>query len=89
MPGTQQLYCIILNVPDKLLVAETSNADSFKVVSIRKAEAENNNDDEDNDEKEEGADYEEDDHEEDETFHTLYKSVTIATNYWTVGCGRV
>ena len=42
-------------------MAETSDADSFKVVSIRKAEAENNNGDKDNDE-EEGDDYE-DDHE--------------------------
>ena len=39
VPGTQQLHCIVPCGRDKLLVAETSDADSFTVVSIRKAEA--------------------------------------------------
>jgi len=39
VPSTQQLHCIVPNGLDKLLVAETSDAASFTVVSIRKAEA--------------------------------------------------
>ena len=73
--------------PDKLLVAETSDADSFKVVWIRKAEAENNNDDEDNDE-EEGDDYE-DDHEDDGEDETDPTPGTKASPLELANCSRV
>ena len=71
-------------------MAETSDADSFKVVSIRKAEAENNNGDKDNDEEEEGNDYEEDDHEDnakdeiDPTPCTKASSLQLTTGQWVV-----
>jgi len=54
VPGTQQLHCIVLNGLDQLLVAETSDADSFTVVSIRKAEAGINDQDDEEEEDEEG-----------------------------------
>ena len=57
VPGTQQLHCIVPNGPDKLLVAETSDADSFTVVSIRKAEADGHDEEEeDNGEEDDGED---------------------------------
>jgi len=43
VPGTHQLHCVILNGPEKLLIADTSDVSNFKVVSIRNVEG--NNDD--------------------------------------------
>jgi len=84
VPGTHQLHCVIPNGPDKLLIADTSDADSFKVVLIRKVE--DNNDDAHRDNGgEEECDNDDDCEDETETLPaTRAPPLQLTTGQWVV-----
>ena len=96
VPGTQQLRCIVphRHGRDKLLVAETSDADSFTVVSIRKAEtgSSDEDDDEKHEEGEEGEGTQEDNStdygkDDGEVMIDITFCITVAAQYQAMGCG--